>query len=50
VLSLPNPQSPLLTAQSHLVKPVLQVVHRMMTRQLPKQAGAKPERASPPGL
>jgi hypothetical protein len=32
VLSLPNPLRLLLPAQPHLVKPVLRVVHRVITR------------------
>ena len=45
VLSLPIPLRLLLAAQPKLVMPVLQVVHRMITRHLLGQAGLKPEEA-----
>ena len=45
VLSLPIPLRLLLAAQPQLLTPVLQVVHRVLTRHLLKQAGLKPEQA-----
>jgi len=45
VLSLPIPLRLLLAAQPKLVTPVLQVVHRMITRFLLDQAGLKAEQA-----
>ena len=45
VLSLPIPLRLLLAAQPKLVTPVLQVVHRVVTRFLLKQAGAKADEA-----
>ena len=45
VLSLPIPLRLLLAAQPKLVTPVLQVVHRVITRFLLKQAGAKTDEA-----
>ena len=45
VLSLPIPLRLLLAAQPKLVTPVLQVVHRVITRFLLKQAGAKADEA-----
>jgi hypothetical protein len=45
VLSLPMPLRLLLAAQPKLVTPVLQVVHRVVTRFLLKQAGAKTDEA-----
>ena len=45
VLSLPIPLRLLLAAQPRLVTPVLQVVHRVITRHLLGQAGRKPEEA-----
>ena len=45
VLSLPIPLRLLLAAQPKLVTPVLQVVHRVITRHLLGQAGLKPEEA-----
>jgi len=45
VLSLPIPLRLLLAAQPKLLKPVLQVVHRAITRFLPDQAGLKTEQA-----
>jgi Transposase zinc-binding domain/Putative transposase len=45
VLSLPIPLRLLLVAQPRLVAPVLQVVHRVITRFLLKQAGAKADEA-----
>ena len=41
VMRLPNPLRLLLAAQSKLVTPVLQVVHRVITRHLLGQAGLK---------
>jgi hypothetical protein len=46
VLSLPIPLRLLLAAQPKLVTPVLQVVHRVITRHLLDQAGLKPEQAN----
>ncbi|MCE2661183.1 MAG: transposase [Rubrivivax sp.] len=46
VLSLPIPLRLLLAAQPKLVTPVLQVVHRVITRHLLGQAGLKPEEAN----
>jgi ribosomal protein S27E len=45
VLSLPIPLRLLLAAQPKLVTPVLQVVHRVITRFLLKQAGVKADEA-----
>ena len=45
VLSLPSPLRLLLAAQPKLVTPVLQVVHRVITRHLLGQAGLKAEEA-----
>jgi len=45
VLSLPIPLRLLLAAQPELVTPVLQVVHRAITRFLLKQAGVKADDA-----
>ena len=45
VLSLPIPLRLLLAAQPKLLTPVLQVVHRAITRFLLKQAGAKADEA-----
>jgi len=45
VLSLPIPLRLLLAAQPKLVTPVLQVVHRVITRHLLGQAGLKAEQA-----
>jgi hypothetical protein len=45
VLSLPIPLRPLLAAQPKLVTPVLQMVHRVITRHLMGQAGLKPDEA-----
>ncbi len=45
VLSLPIPLRVLLAAQPELVTPVLQVVHRVITRQLLGQAGLKADEA-----
>jgi hypothetical protein len=45
VLCLPIPLRLLLAAQPKLVTPVLQVVHRVITRFLLKQAGAKADEA-----
>jgi hypothetical protein len=45
VLSSPIPLRLLLAAQPKQVTPVLQVVHRMITRYLLKQAGAKADEA-----
>ena len=45
VLSLPIPLRVLLAAQPELVTPVLQVVHRVITRHLLGQAGLKAEEA-----
>ena len=45
VLSLPIPLRLLLAAQPKLVTPVLQVVHRVITRFLLKQAGVKTDEA-----
>jgi len=45
VLSLPIPLRLLLAAQPKLVTPVLQVVHRVITRHLLGQAGLKPDEA-----
>ena len=45
VLSLPIPLRLLLAAQPKLVTPVLQVVHRLITRHLLGQAGLKSEEA-----
>ena len=45
VLSLPMPLRLLLAAQPKLVTPVLQVVHRVITRFLLKQAGVKSDEA-----
>ena len=45
VLSLPIPLRLLLAAQPKLVTPVLQVVHRVITRHVLGQAGLKPEEA-----
>ena len=45
VLSLPIPLRLLLAAQPKLVTPVLQVVHRVITRHLLGQAGLKAEEA-----
>jgi len=45
VLSLPIPLRLLLAAQPKLVTPVLQVVHRVITRHLLDQAGLKAEQA-----
>jgi Putative transposase len=45
VLSLPIPLRLLLAAQPRLVTPVLQVVHRVITRFLLKQAGVKADEA-----
>ena len=45
VLSLPIPLRLLLAAQPELVTPVLQVVHRVITRHLLGQAGLKAEEA-----
>ena len=45
VLSLPIPLRMLLAAQPHLVTPVLQVVHRLITRSLLDQVGVKPDEA-----
>jgi hypothetical protein len=45
VLSLPIPLRLLLAAQPKLVTPVLQVVHRVITRQLLGQAGLKADEA-----
>ena len=45
VLSLPIPLRLLLAAQPKLVTPVLQVVHRVITRFLLDQAGLKAEQA-----
>jgi len=50
VLSLPIPLRLLLGAQPNLMTPVLQVMHRVITRQLLKQGGAKPDQASPPSF
>ena len=45
VLSLPIPLRLLLAAQPKLLTPVLRVVHRVITRFLLKQAGAKADEA-----
>ena len=45
VLSLPIPLLLLLAAQPKLVTPVLQVVHRVITRHLLGEAGLKPDEA-----
>jgi hypothetical protein len=45
VLCLPIPLRLLLAAQPKLVAPVLQVVHRVITQILLKQAGAKADEA-----
>ena len=45
VLSLPIPLRLLLAAQPKLLTPVLQVVHRVITRFPLKQAGAKADEA-----
>ena len=45
VLSMPIPLRLLLAAQPKLVTPVLQVVHRVITRHLRVQAGLKPDEA-----
>jgi len=45
VLSLPIPLRLLLAAQPKLVTPLLQVVHRVITRHLLGQAGLKPDEA-----
>ncbi len=45
VLSLPIPLRLLLAAQPELVTPVLQVVHRVITRHLLGQSGLKPDEA-----
>jgi hypothetical protein len=45
VLSLPIPLRLLLAAQPQLLTPVLQVVHRVLTRFLLEQAGLKPDQA-----
>ncbi len=45
VLSLPIPLRLLLAAQPKLVTPVLQVVHRVITRHLLGQSGLKPDEA-----
>ena len=45
VLSLPIPLRLLLAAQPKLVTPVLQVVHRVITRFVLKQAGVKADEA-----
>ena len=45
VLSLPIPLRLLLAAQPKLVTPVLQVVHRVITRQLLEKTGLKAEQA-----
>ena len=45
VLSVPIPLRLLLAAQPKLVTPVLQVVHRVITRHLLGQAGLKPDKA-----
>jgi hypothetical protein len=44
VLSLPIPLRVLLAAQPELVTPVLQVVHRVITRHLLGQAGSRPKK------
>jgi hypothetical protein len=46
VLSLPIPLRLLLAAQPKLVTPVLQMVHRVITRFLLDQAGLKAEQAN----
>ena len=46
VLSLPIPLRLLLAAQPQLVTPVLQVVHRVITRFLLDQAGLKADEAT----
>ena len=43
VMRLPIPLRPILAAQPKLVMPVLQVVHRVITRDLLGQAGGKPD-------
>ena len=45
VLSLPIPLRLLLAAQPQLLTPVLQVVHRVLSRFLLEQAGLKPDQA-----
>ena len=45
VLSLPIPLRLLLTSQPQLLTPVLQVVHRVITRHLLGQAGLKADQA-----
>ena len=45
VLALPIPLRLLLAAQPKLVTPVLQVVHRVITRHLLRQAGLKADEA-----
>ena len=45
MLSLPIPLRLLLAAQPKLVTPVLQVVHRVITRFLLNQAGVKSDEA-----
>ncbi|MDH3459450.1 MAG: hypothetical protein OEM00_00425 [Burkholderiaceae bacterium] len=45
VLSLPIPLRLLLAVQPQLLTPVLQVVHRVLTRHLLDQAGLKPDQA-----
>ncbi|MDP1690557.1 MAG: transposase [Burkholderiaceae bacterium] len=45
VLALPIPLRPLLAAQPKLVTPVLQVVHRVITRHLIDQAGLEVDEA-----
>ncbi len=45
VLSLPIPLRPLLAAHPKQVTPVLQVVHRVITRHLLGQAGLKADEA-----
>ena len=46
VLSLPIPLRLLLAAQPQLVTPVLQVVHRVLSRHLLEQAGLKADQAA----
>ena len=45
MLSLPIPLRLLLAAQPQLLTPVLQVVHRVLTRHLLEQAGLKADQA-----
>lgn len=45
MLSLPISLRLLLAAQPQLLTPVLQVVHRVLTRHLPEQAGLKTDEA-----